>query len=183
VLRHDALAQGPVHTGGALRIDSLTIAEVSRVLGVSMTEHTGDRLGYPVIDLPESVAVSTESVIRYMIGHLVEQGRISREHAARAACQVVTRENQGSSALGRGAAMPHSKSEVAGVVGLIGRSQRPLPWQASDGVAVHEVRLLLTPVDKPREAMQALKNAAEFLSVNNTDNGEQCMAPDSGGNK
>ena len=73
-----------------------------------MAEHTSDSLGYLVIDLPESVIASPESAIRYMIEKLVEQGRISREHAARAACQVVTREGQGTTTLGRGAAPSES---------------------------------------------------------------------------
>jgi hypothetical protein len=48
-----------------------------------MAEHTSDSFGYLMIDLPESVIASPESAIRYMIEKLVEQGRISREHAAR----------------------------------------------------------------------------------------------------
>jgi len=127
-------------------------------------ECESDSLGYPVIDLPKSVVSTTESVIRFMIGQLAEQGRISREHATRAICQVVTRESQGATAVGRGVAMPHSKSEVEGVIGLVGRSTLPLPWHAPDGVSVREVWLLLTPAGQPRQCLQAFQDAAAVLS-------------------
>jgi mannitol/fructose-specific phosphotransferase system IIA component (Ntr-type) len=128
-----------------------------------LADYASERLGYPVIEVPESAAVSPESVIRFMIGQLVMQGHVSREHADRAIRQVVTRESQGSTALGNGVAMPHSKSEVVEVIGLIGRSQIPLPWQGPDGVPVHEVCLMLTPVDQPQEALEALRETVTVL--------------------
>jgi mannitol/fructose-specific phosphotransferase system IIA component (Ntr-type) len=129
-----------------------------------MEKHGSDRLGYPVIDLPESIGFSPEQVIRYMVEQLVGQGRISPKHANRAACQIITRESQGATAIGGGAALPHSKSEVPGVVGLIGRSRVPLPWQPQDGVTVREVCLLLLPVDQPSSSLQALQEAVAALS-------------------
>jgi mannitol/fructose-specific phosphotransferase system IIA component (Ntr-type) len=128
-----------------------------------MAEHTSDELGYPLIEVPESVVSSPDSVIRFLICELVRQGRVAPEHAERAICQVVRRERQGSTALGSGVAMPHSKSEVAGVIGIVGRSRIPLPWQGPDGAPVHGVCLLLTPVNQPREAMQALKHTVAVL--------------------
>jgi mannitol/fructose-specific phosphotransferase system IIA component (Ntr-type) len=71
--------------------------------------------------------------------------------------------------------MPHSKSEVKGVIGLFGRSQIPLPWQGLDGVPVREVCLLLTPVDQPREAMQALQETVAILK--GKDRAERVAAP------
>ena len=128
-----------------------------------MAEHASDGLGYPVTDVPQSAASSPDSVIRFLVGELVRQGRVNPEHAERAICQVVNRERQGSTALGNGAAMPHSTSEVEGVIGIVGRSRTPLPWLGPDGAPVREVCLLLTPVDQPREAMQALKNTVAVL--------------------
>ena len=69
-------------------------------------------------------------------------------------------------------AMPHPKSEVASVIGLIGRSRMPLPWQTPDGVPVREVCLLLTPVGQPREAMQALRETVAVLSGMDSDHVE-----------
>jgi len=130
-----------------------------------MAEHASDDLGYPVTDVPESVASSPDSVIRFLVGELVRHGRVHPEHAERTIRQVVNRERQGSTLLGNGAAMPHSKSEVPSVIGIVGRSRTPLPWHGPDGVPVREVRLLLTPVDQPREAMRALKQTVAGLQA------------------
>lgn len=128
-----------------------------------MAEHMSDDLGHRVIDVPESVASSPDTVIRFLVGELVRQGRVTAEHAERAICQVVNREHQGSTALGNGVAMPHSKSEVGCVIGIVGRSRFTLPWQGPDGAPVHEVCLLLTPVDQPQRALQALKHTVTVL--------------------
>jgi mannitol/fructose-specific phosphotransferase system IIA component (Ntr-type) len=120
---------------------------------------------------------SPEAVIRFLIGRLVELGQVSPEHAARAACQVVARERQSPTAIGAGAALPHSKSEVPGVVGIVGRSPVPLPWSGADGVPVREACLLLTPVDQPRASMRALQHAVAVLSREGTD-AEPGAAPD-----
>jgi mannitol/fructose-specific phosphotransferase system IIA component (Ntr-type) len=127
--------------------------------------HASDELGYPVIDVPESDTSSPEEVVRFLVAELVRHGRVSPSHAERAICQVINRERQGSTALGNGVAMPHSKSEVEAVIGIVGRSRTPLPWQGQDRVPVHEVCLMLTPVDKPREALQALERTVAVLLV------------------
>ena len=121
-------------------------------------------LGCPVIDLPAEIVTSQDSVIRFLIAQLVKQSQITEEQGARATCQVIKRERQGSTALGGGVALPHSKSEVSGVLRLIGRSQIPLPWEGPDGIAVHEVCLLLTPADQPMVVLQALKETATRLT-------------------
>ncbi len=129
-----------------------------------MTEQPSDRLGYPVVTVPESVASSPESVIRYLVRQLVEQGRISPEQAARSACRVIAREHQGSTALANGVAVPHSKTDVPGPVGIIGRSVVAIPWESPGGVPVREVCVLLLPVNDPRVSMRALREAVDVLS-------------------
>jgi mannitol/fructose-specific phosphotransferase system IIA component (Ntr-type) len=129
-----------------------------------MADRTTDRLGYPAIELPAEAATSSDSVIRYLIGRLAEEGRIPAGHAPRAACQVETRERQGSTVLATGIAVPHSKSEVPRPVGIIGRSPSPIPWESGYDVPVHEVCLLLLPVNDPQEHVRALKEATAILS-------------------
>jgi mannitol/fructose-specific phosphotransferase system IIA component (Ntr-type) len=123
-----------------------------------------DRLGYPLVELPAEAAASSDSAIRYLIGQLVEWGHVPASHASRAACEVVTRERQGSTTLATGVAVPHSKSDVPEPVGIIGRSSVQIPWESSSAVPVHEVCLLLLPVTKPQEYIRALKEAVAVLS-------------------
>src|SRR5262245_44210695 len=129
-----------------------------------MAERASDRLGYPVVAVPGSAASSPESVIRFLVGQLVQRGSISPEQADRAACQVVTRERQGSTALANGVAVPHSKTEVPRPVGIIGRSAVPIAWASPGDGPVDEVCLLLLPVDDPRAHLRAVEEAVGVLS-------------------
>jgi mannitol/fructose-specific phosphotransferase system IIA component (Ntr-type) len=131
-----------------------------------MAGRATDRLGYPVIELPAEAISSFDSVIHFLIERLAEEGRIPKQHVSRAACQVVTRESQGSTVLATGIAVPHSKSEVPEAIGIIGQSPVPIPWGSNYDVPVHEVCLLLLPVNDPSEHMRALKEATDILSDN-----------------
>lgn len=136
-------------------------------------------LEYLVIDFPDEFApTSHESVIRFLREHLIYQGRISRWHAAQAACQVVIGEARISNLLNRGIRLPQSENPLTRVVGVVGRSRHPLPWQGSDGVAAHEVCLLFTPVEPP-PAMQVSQDTGVALSSTSSDSTEPEVGPDS----
>jgi mannitol/fructose-specific phosphotransferase system IIA component (Ntr-type) len=129
-----------------------------------MAERASDRLGYPVVAVPPGSASSTEAVIRFLVGELVRRGAISADQADRAACRVITRERQGSTALASGVAVPHSKTDVTRPIGIIGRSAAPVPWESPGGVPVDEICLLLMPVDDPQAHLRTLENAVRVLS-------------------
>jgi hypothetical protein len=100
-------------------------------------ESTSGSLDYPVIDIPDEVAKSYRSVIRYLRAHLVQRGRISRSDAVDAICQIVLGEDRNSRGL-------------CGV-GVIGRARQPLPWKRLDEMLVREVCLLFTPADPAQQ--------------------------------
>jgi len=114
---------------------------------------------YPVVRLPTSGEVSLKSTVRFLVQQLVERGQVSPDHAARVECQVLHRESLGSTGVGQGIAIPHTKSEVVEeVVGLIGKSVSGIRWRgAVDERLVHTVCLLVTPSSKPRESIVALE--------------------------
>src|SRR4051812_4001898 len=91
-----------------------------------------DGLNFPVVDLPASATSSPGAAVRFLVGELVRAGRVRPEHAERVACQVLYRESLGSTAIGCGVAIPHSKSDVVEeVLGIIGRSAAPVAWPVS----------------------------------------------------
>jgi mannitol/fructose-specific phosphotransferase system IIA component (Ntr-type) len=118
-----------------------------------------DRIGFPVVDLPPSVASSPETTVRFLIGQLVHSGRLRPEDADQVVCQVLHRESLGSTAIGRGFALPHSKSDVVGeVVGIVGQSAVPVTWPgAVDVEHVRVVCLLITPAFEPEASIRALE--------------------------
>jgi 2-O-A-mannosyl-D-glycerate-specific PTS system IIC component len=119
-----------------------------------------ERFGYPVVDLPSSIALSPEATVRFLVGQLVHSGRLRPEHADRVVCQVLHRESQGSTAIGRGFALPHSKSDVVGeVLGIVGQSAVPVDWPKDAGVDhVRVVCVLVTPASEPQAGLRALES-------------------------
>src|SRR4051812_48785012 len=57
------------------------------------------RFEFPVTDVPAAAVSSPEAVVKFLVGQLVESGRLRPEHADRVACQVLHRESLGSTAL------------------------------------------------------------------------------------
>jgi mannitol/fructose-specific phosphotransferase system IIA component (Ntr-type) len=129
-----------------------------------MAERASDRLSYPIVAVPESATTSPESVIRFLVAELVQRGSISPGQADLAACRVVTRESQGSTVLASGVAVPHSKTDVHRPLGIIGRTPIPIPWESPGDVPVHEVCLLLLPVNDPRAHLRTLEEVVGVLS-------------------
>jgi PTS system fructose-specific IIA component/PTS system nitrogen regulatory IIA component len=122
-------------------------------------------LGFPVVDLPPSAVSSPEAAVRFLVGQLVQSGRLQPEKADRVVCQVLHRESLSSTGLGRGFALPHSKSEVvAEVLGIVGRSTAPVVWPgAMDTEPVRVVCLLVTPAFEPEASLRALQAVVRQL--------------------
>lgn len=126
---------------------------------------TVDGFGFRVVDLPPSVASSPEAAVRFLVGQLVQLGQLPLENADRVVCQVLRRESLGSTGVGRGFALPHSKSDVVGeVLGIVGRSAVPMTWPgALDAEPVRIVCLLVTPAIEPGVAMRALASVVRQI--------------------
>jgi len=121
--------------------------------------------GYPVVDLPPSAVSSPEGTVKFLVGQLVQSGRLRPEDADRVVCQVLHRESLGSTVIGRGFALPHSKSDVVGeVLGIVGRSAVPVRW--NDELAAEPVRvvcLLVTPAFEPGVSLRALERLSRQM--------------------
>ncbi len=118
-----------------------------------------ERFGYPVVDLPPSAISSPEATVKFLVGQLVHSGRLQPEHADRVARQVLRRESLGSTAVGRGMALPHTKSDsVSEVLGIVGRSAQPITWPDTlDAAPVRVVCLLVAPTAEPHASLKALE--------------------------
>src|SRR5262245_26589747 len=124
-----------------------------------------DNFGFSVVDLPPSVVSSPEAIVKFLVDQLVQSGRVQAEKAGRVVCQVLHRESLGSTGVGRGFALPHSKSDVVNeVLGIVGRSTVPVAWPAAlDAEPVHVVCLLITPAGEPGASMRALEAVARKM--------------------
>lgn len=128
--------------------------------------NSSELFGYPAIDLPPAAAESPEAAITYLVGQLVQSGRLRAEDAARVCGQVLHRESQGSTAIGGGVALPHSKSDAVGAVsGVVGRAADPIPWRRGPiEEAVQLVCLLVTPRSEPAKFLRAIEDLSRRVT-------------------
>jgi mannitol/fructose-specific phosphotransferase system IIA component (Ntr-type) len=124
-----------------------------------------EHFGFPRVEIPAEVGSTREGAVRYLIGQLVQSGRLSPEHADRVASQVLHREILGSTAIGRGVALPQSKCDVVTkIVGVVGQSVQPLAWPgALDGGQVWLVVLFVVPASQPGAYLRALEEVSRCL--------------------
>ena len=78
---------------------------------------------------------------------------------------LMQREKLGSTAVGRGVALPHAKSSsIDRVLGIIGRSKRPVQWSSDpNGQPATTIYLLLTPESRPGDGLRALESMSRWL--------------------
>ena len=71
---------------------------------------------------------------------------------------VIKRENEASTGMGKGVAVPHVKHPaVKDVIATVGQSSAGLDFSALDKQPVHSVILLISPVDNPDRHLQAME--------------------------
>ena len=108
--------------------------------------------------LPDMKSVSRDQAIEQLIGALAEAGAIPKKSVKEANQLVLARENQATTGIGKGIALPHAKiKSVKKVVGAIGRSSRGIDFSALDSKPVYSVILLLSSPDDPDEHLQAME--------------------------
>lgn len=81
---------------------------------------------------------------------------------------LMKREKLGSTGIGNGVAVPHTKLEgLKDVVASFGRSSMGIDFNAVDGEPVHLIFLILTPADKPEANLQALQRVSQAIKQTN----------------
>ncbi|MCA9263823.1 MAG: PTS sugar transporter subunit IIA [Planctomycetales bacterium] len=104
------------------------------------------------------------SVIAKMVGSLVEVGRIKEEDREGIISAVLKREELGSTGIGRGVAVPHTKHpSVDKLVGTVAVSAEGVDFDSLDGEQVQLFFLLVSPPDRPGDHLRALENIARQL--------------------
>ena len=109
-------------------------------------------------------AGSKESVIREMIQALVDAGRIAAGDQEGIVRAIMKREDLGSTGIGRGVAVPHTKHpSVNRLVGTVAVSPAGIEFESLDGEPVHLIFLLVSPPDRPGDHLRALESISRQL--------------------
>ena len=104
------------------------------------------------------------AVIRELIESLAQAGAIVQDDVEGIASAVMKREELGSTGIGRGVAVPHTKHPaVDKLVGTVAISDEGVDFDSLDGEKVHLLFLLISPPDRPGDHLRALENISRQL--------------------
>ena len=113
---------------------------------------------------PALEAQEKEEVIREMAAALVESGDVTEGELDSIVKAIAKREELGSTGIGRGVAVPHTKHpSVEKLVGTVGVSADGVDFKSLDGERVQLFFLLISPPDRPGDHLRALENISRQL--------------------
>lgn len=112
----------------------------------------------------ELAASDKEGVIRELVASLCESGQLAEGEQENIIQAIMKREELGSTGIGRGIAVPHTKHpSVEQPVGTVGVSIEGVDFQSLDGEKVQLFFMLISPPDRPSDHLRALENISKQL--------------------
>jgi mannitol/fructose-specific phosphotransferase system IIA component (Ntr-type) len=103
-------------------------------------------------------ASGRDDAIKELILSLVNAGKLKKGISKDITRAIIKRENEASTGMGKGVAIPHIKHKsVKEVVGVVGVSSVGIDFLALDKQPVHSVMLLISPEDNPDEHLVTME--------------------------
>jgi PTS system fructose-specific IIA component/PTS system nitrogen regulatory IIA component len=116
----------------------------------------------------EMTAEDKPTAIKELVEGLARTGSISESEVPGIVAAIMKREELGSTGIGRGVAVPHTKhGSVERLVGTVGISVEGIDFNSLDGDKVHLLFLLVSPPDRPGDHLRALENISRQLRDEN----------------
>ncbi|MBI1903565.1 MAG: PTS sugar transporter subunit IIA [Planctomycetia bacterium] len=114
--------------------------------------------------IAELAAMKKEDALREMARALVDAGQVMDDEFENIIKAVLKREELGSTGIGRGVAVPHTKHpSVDRLVGTVAVSSQGVDFNSLDGEKVQLLFLLISPPDRPGDHLRALENISRQL--------------------
>jgi len=114
--------------------------------------------------VPELQAADRDGVIVELISLLDQAGRLGKAQSQEIQKEVIKREKEASTGMGKGVAVPHVKHKtVKDVVAAIGLSSVGIDFSALDKQPVYSVILLVSPLENPDRHLQAMESVFTHL--------------------
>jgi PTS system fructose-specific IIA component/PTS system nitrogen regulatory IIA component len=113
-------------------------------------------------------AATKEGVIRELVENLKNAGYFSGGEPEEIIKAVHKRELLGSTGIGRGVAIPHTKHpSVNQLIGTVAISRTGVPFESLDGEPVFVFVMLISPQERPGDHLRALENVSRCLRDDN----------------
>lgn len=114
--------------------------------------------------ISDLVATAKEEAIREIIDSLTKAGRLKKEEGSSILAAIIKREELGSTGIGNGVAVPHTKHpSVEKMVGTVAISKKKIDFASIDREPVDIVVLLVSPPDRPGDHLRALELISRHL--------------------
>jgi PTS system fructose-specific IIA component/PTS system nitrogen regulatory IIA component len=108
--------------------------------------------------VPSLAATTKEGAIRELVTALQTAGYFRPHEVEPVVGEILRRESLGSTGIGRGVAIPHSRHEgLPRLVGTLGLSRGGIPFESIDEQDVRMVFLLVSRPDQPGPHLHALE--------------------------
>ncbi len=122
----------------------------------------------PAAVIPDIPLGSKEAAIRSMVAALCQAGSIKTADEEGIVAAILKREELGSTGIGRGVAVPHTKhASVDKLIAAIGLSKDGVDFASLDGEPVFIMFLLVSPPDRPGDHLRGLENISRHLRNDN----------------
>jgi fructose-specific phosphotransferase system IIA component len=109
-------------------------------------------------------SIDKEGVIRELVDSLVSSGQLKGSDKESIVEAILKREELGSTGIGRGIAVPHTKHpSVKSPIGAVGISAKGVEFQSLDGEQVQLFFMLISPPSQPTDHLRALENISKQL--------------------
>lgn len=116
---------------------------------------------------PQLNASDRDSAIAELVEALATAGKNASVSSAAITKAVIKRENEASTGIGKGVAVPHVKhAAIKEVVATIGCSSKGIDFNSLDKQPVYSVILLLSPIDNADKHLRAMENIFRNLQKN-----------------
>lgn len=114
--------------------------------------------------LPSLNATSKEAVIREIVSSLKANGAVKASDEEAVVAAIMKREELGSTGIGNGVAVPHTKHpSVEKLSAAVAISRTGVDFASLDGEDVFILFLLVSPPDRPGDHLRGLENISRHL--------------------
>jgi mannitol/fructose-specific phosphotransferase system IIA component (Ntr-type) len=114
--------------------------------------------------IAELEATDRDGVIAELATSLEKAGKIPSGSSQKIIKAVIKRENEASTGMGKGVAVPHVKHDaVKQVIAAVGQSSKGIDFCSLDKQPVYSIVLLISPKDAPDKHLEAMEKVFRHL--------------------